>query len=97
MAGGEAGEIGADGRRRGRDRDKAMRGAPMGKMRPVGLVGTQRGCGGSLLGQRLGGSQAPPARAGVRAADPPGPAGVQAIGGVSMAANSPAATGIAAD
>ena len=57
MAVGQAGEVGADGRRRRRDRDKTVRGAPLREMRPVGLVGAQGGGGRGLFGQRLGGGQ----------------------------------------
>ena len=57
VAVGQAGEVGADGRRCRWDCDKPVRGAPVGKMRLVGLVGAQRGGSRGLLRQRLGGSQ----------------------------------------
>ena len=53
----QAGEVGADGVRRGRHGDEAVRGAPVGKMRPVGFVGAQRGRRGGLPRQRLGGCE----------------------------------------
>ena len=37
--------------------DEAVRGAPRRKMRPVGLVGAQRGGGGGLARERLGGGE----------------------------------------
>ena len=57
MAVGEAGEIGADHGRRGRHRHEAVRGAPLGEMLPVGLVGAQRGRRRGLARQRLGRGQ----------------------------------------
>jgi hypothetical protein len=57
MAVGQAGEVGADDRRRGRNGDKAVFGTPSGKMRPVGLVGAQGGPRGGLFRQRLGGGE----------------------------------------
>ncbi|MGD0109008.1 MAG: hypothetical protein ABSC06_33995 [Rhodopila sp.] len=49
VAVGQTGEIGADGCGGGGDRDETMRGAPSGKMRPVGFVGAQHGAGGGLF------------------------------------------------
>jgi hypothetical protein len=54
MTVGQAGEVGADDRWCCRDRDEAVRGAPVGKMAPVRLVGAQGGGSRCLLRQRLG-------------------------------------------
>ena len=53
VAFGQAGEIGADGGRRGGHRDKTVRRAPGGKMRPVGFVGAQRGRRGGAASEGL--------------------------------------------
>ena len=51
MAFGQAGEVGADRRRRGRHRGEVFFRAPGGVMRPVGPVGAQRRRGRRLAGQ----------------------------------------------
>ena len=62
VAVGQAGEVGPDGRRRGRHGDKAVRGAPLGKMRPIGLVGAQGGGRRGLCSPGPGRRPARPAR-----------------------------------